>query len=272
MTGSAPMETPVDPRGRGRVRVSLNDRKPRLRRRLLAILALHVVGITLTLAWGYLGAWRTWHTFEAGPASSSPWILAPRDAAQADGVPIDVDAENAAAIARIRAASILVVVPGFTPNGATAPVRLDPIAEGRLARAVEAWRTHSASTILVSGGNVHPEGTPYNEAWEMRRHLVEVLSVPADAVVLEPYARHSTTNLRNAGRFMRAHGVAEAIVVTDPGQGLYFGLPGITSFSFRCERELGYLVGPLLPAPALGQIRFRPAPEVERRGNDPLDP
>ena len=63
---------------------------------------------------------------------------------------------------------------------------------------------------------MHPDGTPYNEvffhcnfslrnlhkAWDMRDYLVNNLSFPIEKVVIEPYARHSDRNLRNAGRFM----------------------------------------------------------------------
>jgi hypothetical protein len=210
------------------------------------------------------------------PVSVSRWVYAPHEAAHANGSPIDPGTWNAATIGHIEAnrkpGSVIVVVPGFTPVGATTPVALHPTAIRRLEAAVEAAREHRALGILVSGGNVHPDKTPYNEAWEMRRHLLEVLHHPAEQVILEPYARHSTTNIRNAGRFLRAHGLDAAIVVTDLGQGFYFGFPVLSSFHLRCDAELGYRLGTFSIVQGLSRIRYEPAPEVERRGTDPLDP
>lgn len=204
-----------------------------------------------------------------------PYWFAPAHVARFGGRPVDLAAENAAAIERLRALparASLVVVPGYTPVRAREPVRLHEVAERRLERAVQVQLEHGASGILVSGGNVHPDDTPHNEAMEMKRHLVSRLGLPADRVLIDPYARHTTTNLRNAGRFMLAHGFEEALVVTTFGQGFYIGAQDISSFRLRCERELGYTVGRLEPNRSFTVIRFRPSPDVWRRGTDPLDP
>ena len=44
--------------------------------------------------------------------------------------------------------------------------------------------------------SVHPDDTPFNEAWEMRSFLLQH-GVPEDMIVGDFYARHTTTNLRN---------------------------------------------------------------------------
>jgi hypothetical protein len=150
-------------------------------------------------------------------------------------------------------------------------VPLHAVARYRLAEAVRVFRETGAVAILVTGGNVHPPDTPYNEALGMKRHLVGELAVPADRVVLEPYARHTTTNLRNAGRFMEAHGIEWGIVVTDLLQSFYIGRPAISGFEQRCREELGYSLGELVRAGPL-RTRFRPSYAVMRRGDDPLDP
>lgn len=212
------------------------------------------------------------------PRQAPEWVFAPRDAASADGRPIDVAAENAAAIGRLLARHAerpdgpLVVVPGYTPLDQDDPLALHKVARERLASALRAAEDLGAIGILVSGGNVHPVDTPFNEAWEMRRALRHTFKVADDAVVIEPYARHSTTNLRNAGRFMLAHGLRTAVVVTDFGQGFYFGAQDISTFRGRCERELGYTLGDLEPAPWFTRIRFSPCDQVLTRGPDPLDP
>jgi hypothetical protein len=141
-------------------------------------------------------------------------------------------AENAAADAAVRAhrrrhhyAADVIIVPGYSAtdfHGA-----LTPRGQARLQLAAGDFFAGRAPFIIVSGGNVRPEGTRYNEAFEMRRHLL-ALSVPADRVILEPLAEHTPTNLRNAARYMRSKGLGTAIVVSDPerfGQSIMFQAP-----------------------------------------------
>jgi hypothetical protein len=169
----------------------------------------------------------------------------------------------------------LIIVTGYTPLDAREPVRLHPIARERIDDASRSFRARHAPFILTTGGAVHPEGTPYCEAVEMKRELV-ALGVAADRVVTEPRARHSTTNLRNAGRFMLAHGLTRGLVVAGGGwlvfnQAWYFAHPELSSFNRRCRRELGYVVGTLRKVDA-ARVAFTPAPECQRPGPDPLDP
>lgn len=205
------------------------------------------------------------------------WIYAPPGAAQADGHPIDVASANQAATNAIRARCArrprapLLVVPGFTPVDTTTPRRMTETTIQRLVAAKAALAPRRALGILVSGGNVHPRGTPFNEAWGMREWLL-ANGVAADRIVIDPYARHSTTNIRNAGRFLLALGLHEAVIVTDLGQGFYFGAQDLSTFRLRCLAELGYSLGALEPDPGFTEVRYVPAPEVTRRGSDPLDP
>src|SRR5204863_1603320 len=112
-----------------------------------------------------------------------------------------------------------------------------------------------AEYAIVSGGAVHG---PANEAVLMRETLLD-LGVAADRILVEPCARHTTTNLRNAARIMLAHRLRTAYVVAAdrPGggardwlgrlrlQSFYVGFPRLSTFHLRCRRNLGYLVGDL---------------------------
>jgi hypothetical protein len=120
----------------------------------------------------------------------------------------------------------VLIVPGY----ANAEFRgaLHPRAIDRLHIAAEDFAEGRAPFILVSGGNVHPAGTPFNEATEMRRYLIETLHVPADRIILEPLARHSPTNVRNAGRYMVQNGLTRAQIVSDAQ---IFGQPMIFNAS-----------------------------------------
>jgi DNA-directed RNA polymerase beta subunit len=103
---------------------------------------------------------------------------------------------------RTRSPYDVIVVPGYTPDDAKKPMpEVHPVAASRLDEAIALYKEGKASLLLVTGGAVRPEGTPYAEALVMKRYLLEH-GISEAAIVVEPCARHSTTNLRNAGRFM----------------------------------------------------------------------
>eukprot|EP00027_Filamoeba_sp_ATCC50430_P001056 CAMPEP_0168555732 /NCGR_PEP_ID=MMETSP0413-20121227/8497_1 /TAXON_ID=136452 /ORGANISM="Filamoeba nolandi, Strain NC-AS-23-1" /LENGTH=242 /DNA_ID=CAMNT_0008586613 /DNA_START=19 /DNA_END=744 /DNA_ORIENTATION=+ len=140
-----------------------------------------------------------------------------------------------------------VIIPGETPNDTPIPVRMSEEEHIRVQRAFEFWKNLTNGIIIVSGGNAHPRNppTPYNEAYQMKTVLNTEYGVPNSRIVVEPYAQHSTTNLRNAGRFMLQMELKNATIVTGLGQSFYFGHGWVSSFDERCLRELGYLVGEL---------------------------
>ncbi len=180
---------------------------------------------------------------------------------------VDADAMNEAARARMadhRAAPREVdclIVPGYTP-------RLSPLhrlrgglhakAAARCAVAADDLLAGVAPLAIVSGGTVRGDE---NEAVLMREALLG-RGVAPERIWLEPCARHSTTNLRNAARVMLAFELRVAFVVTSdipsppplrwlalhryPEQANYFGHPRLSSFDARCRRTLGYTVGALV--------------------------
>jgi hypothetical protein len=150
--------------------------------------------------------------------------------------------------------------------------------KARLRQAAQDWRDGLAPFILVSGGNVHPAGTPFNEAFEMRRYLVDELGVPADCILVEPLALHTTTNLRNSARLMRRLGLSRAVVVTSPqpfGQSFYLQNADSPFWGFhqRSTVELGTRVGELRRVDAW-HTEFVPDASVDlaRVAGDPADP
>lgn len=74
--------------------------------------------------------------------------------------------------------------------------------EVRCDSAVAVYKKGVAPFIIVSGGFVHPFMTHHCEAIEMRNYLVNKCNIPANVVIIEPYARHTTTNIRNANRIL----------------------------------------------------------------------
>lgn len=164
-----------------------------------------------------------------------------------------------------------IVVPGAGPD--RPDVALDPWAKMRLELAVARFKAGRAPFIIVSGGNVHPNQTRFNEALEMKRSLMADFGVPADAVLIDPHARHTTTNLRNAARLVFRYGLTAAkplLITTDQSQSAYISGQ---EFSERCRRELGYLPGVVGARLSRFDLEFRPAVQsLHADARDPLDP
>jgi hypothetical protein len=112
--------------------------------------------------------------------------------------------ENGAAFRRVESIDwsrypyTAIVVPGA---GNDRPgVRLSPSGKLRDEIAAKRYRDGRAPFLIVSGGFVHPNGTEFSEAIEMKRDLMTRFSIPEDAILVDPHARHTTTNMRNAAR------------------------------------------------------------------------
>ncbi|MBN7813121.1 YdcF family protein [Algoriphagus sp. H41] len=130
----------------------------------------------------------------------------------------------------------LILIPGAGTDN-----YLDSLSSGGVLRcqlAFEAYKRGKAPFIMVSGGYVHPYKVLRNEAVEMKRYLLK-LGVPESAILIEPHARHTTTNMRNAARIMYRYGFPmdrPSVTITTPAQSRF-----IYGMMERCMRELGYL-------------------------------
>jgi len=132
-----------------------------------------------------------------------------------------------------------ILVPG---EGLEAGMRgISPLGQMRCDLAADRYRRRMAPFIIVSGGFVHPLQTAYCEAYEMKKYLVVECHIPASAIVIEPQARHTTTNFRNSERLMIRYGfplAQPALCVTTKDQADYIEKSG---FDRRNLKELGYL-------------------------------
>ncbi|SDA24865.1 YdcF family protein [Sphingomonas sp. NFR15] len=165
----------------------------------------------------------------------------------------------------------LLIVPGVGPEDEA--TMLSPRGKLHLLLAAQRYREGLAPFILVSGSAVHPRGTRFVEAVEMRRALIVRYGIPAERIILEPYARHTTTNLRNATRRMVALGIPidrPALIVTDAEQSAYIES---ALFADRNRTELGYLPGTVGRRLSLYDLEFRPSRlSLRQDPRDPLDP
>jgi hypothetical protein len=165
-----------------------------------------------------------------------------------------------------------IVVPGEGPELTT--VALDPIGRMRCNLAAARYRKGVAPFIIVSGGFVHPFHTPYAEAFEMKRYLL-TQGIPESAIIIEPQARHTTTNLRNANRLMIRYGIPITMpsdIVSTKSQIDYIDLPQ-GRFDQRNLRELGYLPYKEKHRVATHDVSYYPVMEsLHMDPYDPLDP
>ncbi|HTN37875.1 MAG TPA: YdcF family protein [Arachidicoccus sp.] len=160
-----------------------------------------------------------------------------------------------------------ILVPGLGPE--IKGQRLSPGAKARMRTALDEFNKGVAPFLIVSGGHVHPSKTPYCEAVEMKRFMIDSLDVAPKNVIIEPHARHTTTNLRNATRLIYKFGMPfnkPVLIISDKGQSAYIN-KGMRKVALR---DLGYL--------PYKELKVLSATETSYRSNiqslqvDPLDP
>lgn len=149
-----------------------------------------------------------------------------------------------------------------------------PISPGGMLRSRMAARSYFdglAPFIVVSGGRVHPYKTPYIEALEMKKYLMQVLGVPEEAILIDPHARHTTTNLRNTSRILLTYGFPQdkfAIVNSSVPH-----INAVQNMADRCMRELGYIPYELGKRISDVIVEFKPRIEsLTIDPDEPLDP
>ncbi len=132
----------------------------------------------------------------------------------------------------------VLLVPGQGPS--IVGQRLDPLSIYRCTLAAERYKNKIAPIIVVSGGHVHPNKTQFSEAVEMKKYLIEELEIPEEAILIEPHARHTTTNLRNTTRLINSYSIPfhlPVMIVTSEAQNNYIN----GKMGSRAKKELGYM-------------------------------
>lgn len=186
---------------------------------------------------------------------------------------------NAAAIQHLTAiqwdkysyASILLL--GDSPNSPGDDKMLSSSAKQRISSAVSALQAKIAPVVIISGANIYPYQTPYFEAIEMKKWMMEKHGINERQIIVEPVARHTTTNLRNGARTILRYKIPanmKSLIITTKAQN---DIISATSFHQRCVNELGYM--PVLLGDRLSpeQVEFTPLPvSFHTNTLDPLDP
>jgi hypothetical protein len=164
----------------------------------------------------------------------------------------------------------LIMIPGAGPDEPAVALSAEGMIRCRLA-AIQ-YQKGLAPFIVTSGGKVHPYKTKYCEAIEMKKFLVEQLHIPASAVLIDPHARHTTTNMRNTVRLIYRYGMPfdkPAITCTTRGQSTSIEKTLID----RCKHELHeapYVNGKRLSET---EMEFYPGIEgLQINPREPMDP
>ena len=129
----------------------------------------------------------------------------------------------------------VILVPGAGPDDPKTPLSAEGMLRCRLA-AVQ-YKKGAAPFVMVSGGKVHPYKTTWCEALEMKKFLIEKLNIPENAIIMEPHARHTTTNMRNCARLIFRYGMPfnkACITTTSGGQSMMIS----NTLAARCLKEL----------------------------------
>jgi hypothetical protein len=184
--------------------------------------------------------------------------------------------ENKAAVQNIKKISwsdypyTFILVLGSGPSDSA---RISKIGAKRADQAAQLFLAHKAPFIILSGGHAHPMQTPFCEAIEMRKYLMEKYKIPAQSILIDPFARHTTTNFRNAARLVFRYGMPAdrtALVTSSEDHITYTAKE---DFRNRCLKELGYF--PLEWITQVSPITAEFKPSVASLffdANDPLDP
>lgn len=135
------------------------------------------------------------------------------------------------------------------------------------------YKEGKAPFIVASGGRVHPFKTPYSEAEEMKQYLMDVCGVPEEAIIAEPHARHTTTNIRNTARILLRQGIPmdkPGLITSGEEHINYVTGPG---FLNTCRREMLTLPFTLGARLSAREVEFYPLPVAAQVApQDPLDP
>lgn len=160
----------------------------------------------------------------------------------------------------------VILIPGEGPDKPGVSISQGSIARCKIA-AIK-FKEGVAPFLMVSGGKVHPFKTNFGEAGEMKKFLMNQLGIPENAIIIEPQARHTTTNLRNCARLIFRYGMPfnkPFIVSTNKIQSYY-----ISYMQKRCEADLGYM--PYILGRRLSNTEQELIPNITSLQINPLEP
>jgi len=161
-----------------------------------------------------------------------------------------------------------IVIPGNGPELFTTPI--SPDNKIHCDAAAMRYLNGLAPFIITSGGYCYPFRGPYCEAIEMKKYLMKKYNIPESAIIIDPHARHTTTNFRNADRLIIRYGIPldkPSLFITSKSQ---HDMVMRDAFDNRNNHELGYL--PYRDKKSISNHDVVFYPVWESLHMDPLDP
>lgn len=161
----------------------------------------------------------------------------------------------------------VILIPGAGPDEPQVALSAEGMLRCRLA-AIQ-YKKGLAPFIITSGGKVHPYKTKYCEATEMKQYMIDKLGIPANAIIIDPHARHTTTNMRNTARLMFRYGMPfdkPGITCTTKGQSNMIG----NTLIARCLKELNE--APYKNGVRLSETEIEFYPLIEALHINPTEP
>ncbi len=157
-------------------------------------------------------------------------------------------------------------------SGPADSARISPLGAKRADVGAQLFLQHKAPLIILSGGHVHPMQTPYCEAIEMKKYLMEKYQIPAESILVDPYARHTTTNFRNAARLAFRYRIPTALALVTSSES-HITSSASEEFRTRCVNELGYFPVDFIKRVSPVEAEFKPSVmSLFFDASDPLDP
>jgi len=151
--------------------------------------------------------------------------------------------------------------------------RISQIGAKRADQAAQIFLQHKAPLIIFSGGHVHPMQTPFSEAIEMKQYVMEKFKIPEQSILIDPYARHTTTNFRNAARLAFRYGIPADLKAVVTSSEDHIASTTKEGFRSRCLKELGYFPMEFINRISPVAAEFKPSvASLFFDANDPLDP
>ena len=157
-------------------------------------------------------------------------------------------------------------------SGPQDSARLSPIGAKRADTGAQLFLQHKAPLLILSGGYVHPMQTPYCEAIEMKKYVMEKYRIPETSILIDPQARHTTTNFRNAARLVFRYSLPTTLALVTSSESHIASTIG-DEFRTRCINELGYFPVEFIRGISPIAAEFKPSvASLFFDANDPLDP
>ena len=106
----------------------------------------------------------------------------------------------------------------------------------------------------------------------MKKYLMEKYKIPAKSILVDPYARHTTTNFRNAARLAFRYDIPTTLALVTSSES-HITSSASEEFRTRCVNELGYFPVDFIKRVSPVEAEFKPSVlSLFFDANDPLDP